>query len=145
MAYHYKPNNYNIYDENLSFEENVRAGAVFTKEHLDILEAAVKRASADFAIGEMSVVDTEEEAHAEVEFDKASGTNFIHIAIPRGPKGDKGDVGPAGPAGKDGVGLTGVASQLTKLADPSSATTQEIATKVNEIIDILVARGICTL
>lgn len=60
MAYHYKPNNYNIYDENLSFEENVRAGAVFTKEHLDILEAAVKRASADFAIGEMSVVDTEE-------------------------------------------------------------------------------------
>ena len=86
MAYHYKPNNYNIYDENLSFEENVRAGAVFTKEHLDILEAAVKRASADFAIGEIAIVDTEEEAHAEVEFDKASGTNFIHIAIPRGPK-----------------------------------------------------------
>ena len=102
MAYHYKPNNYNIYDENLSFEENVRAGAVFTKEHLDILEAAVKRASADFAIGEMSVVDTEEEAHAEVEFDKASGTNFIHIAIPRGPKGAKGDQGIQGVQGLQG-------------------------------------------
>lgn len=102
MAYHYKPNNYNIYDENLSFEENVRAGAVFTKEHLDILEAAVKRASADFAIGEIAIVDTEEEAHAEVEFDKASGTNFIHIAIPRGPKGAKGDQGAQGVQGLQG-------------------------------------------
>lgn len=55
---------------------------------------------------------------------------------PQGPKGDKGD------KGDTGAGLTGNAVQLTKIATPESATAQDIATKVNEIVDQLIARGI---
>lgn len=61
---------------------------------------------------------------------------------PQGPKGDKGDTGPQGPAGE---GLTGSASTLSKISDPSSADAQAIATKVNEMIDQGVARGLWTL
>ena len=53
-----------------------------------------------------------------------------------GPKGDAGD------AGADGAGLTGEAQTMEKLAGSEEAA--EIATKVNAIIDVLVARGICT-
>ena len=70
MAYNYKPNNYNIYDDSKTFEENVQAGAVFTKEKMDKLEEAVKYASADIEIGEVSAVD-QDKAAATVEFDKA--------------------------------------------------------------------------
>lgn len=61
---------------------------------------------------------------------------------PAGPKGDKGDTGLQGPAGK---GLTGSASPLSKISDPSSVDAQTIATKVNEMIDQGVARGLWTL
>lgn len=44
----------------------------------------------------------------------------------------------------DGAGLTGSATQLTTITDPSTATSEDIATKVNEIINQLVARGIST-
>lgn len=57
---------------------------------------------------------------------------------PQGPQGAKGATGPAG------VGLTGSAQQLTTIADPSSAQASDIATKVNEIITQLIARGIAT-
>lgn len=57
----------------------------------------------------------------------------------QGAKGDKGDKGEPGNAG---VGLTGAAAQLTKIATPASATAQDIATKVNLIIDQLIARGV---
>lgn len=40
--------------------------------------------------------------------------------------------------------LTGSAAQLTKIATPAEAQASEIATKVNEIIDQLIARGIVT-
>ena len=53
------------------------------------------------------------------------------------------ELGLQGPAGKDGVGLTGVATSIEKIATPDSATSADIANKVNEIIDALVARGIC--
>lgn len=52
---------------------------------------------------------------------------------PQGPKGDKGD---------PGIGLTGEAAALEVLASPESADTAAIATKVNEIITQLKARGI---
>ena len=58
---------------------------------------------------------------------------------PAGAKGDKGDPGPQGPAGE---GLTGSATAITDIADPSSATTQDIATKVNELLAALRTRGI---
>ena len=100
MAYNYKPNNYNLYDDSKTFEENVQAGAVFTKEKMDKLEEAVKYASADIEIGEVSVVDDPEKASAVVEFDKAQGTRFIHMAVPKGDKGDKGDQGIQGIQGE---------------------------------------------
>lgn len=53
--------------------------------------------------------------------------------------------GPAGENGEDGApgtGLTGAAASITKLAGTEEAAA--IATKVNEIIDDLIARGICT-
>lgn len=56
-------------------------------------------------------------------------------------KGAKGD---PGSKGADGAGLTGSATQLTTITDPSTATSEDIATKVNEIINQLVARGIST-
>lgn len=57
---------------------------------------------------------------------------------PQGPQGAKGATGPAG------VGLTGSAQQLTAIAEPASAQASDIATKVNEIITQLIARGIAT-
>lgn len=51
-------------------------------------------------------------------------------------------VGETGPAGK---GLTGSASALSKISDPSSVDVQTIATKVNEMIDQGIARGLWTL
>lgn len=38
--------------------------------------------------------------------------------------------------------MKGTAVQLTKIATPESAQASEIATKVNEIIDQLIARGV---
>lgn len=69
---------------------------------------------------------------------------------PQGAQGSKGEQGPAGPKGATGatgpagVGLTGSAQQLTAIAEPSSAQASDIATKVNEIITQLIARGIST-
>lgn len=40
------------------------------------------------------------------------------------------------------VGLTGTATAITAITEPSTATAQDIATKVNEIITQLQARGI---
>ena len=69
----------------------------------------------------------------------------------QGPKGDKGDQGEQGPQGEKGdkgdtgEGLTGSATSIAKIAEPTTAQASDIATKVNEIIDALVARGISTL
>lgn len=49
-------------------------------------------------------------------------------------------VGPAGPQGEPGAGLTGSAAKITKLAGTEDAA--QIAAKVNEMIDVLIARGI---
>lgn len=42
----------------------------------------------------------------------------------------------------ENLGIKGTSSQITKIATPSSATAEEIATKVNDIIDKLIARGV---
>lgn len=64
---------------------------------------------------------------------------------PAGPAGPKGDTGLQGPAGPAGEGLTGIAVALSKISDPSSVDAQTIATKVNEMIDQGIARGLWTL
>ena len=61
---------------------------------------------------------------------------------PQGPQGEQGPAGAKGDKGDPGEGLTGTASPITKLAGTEEAP--EIATKVNEMIDALIARGICT-
>lgn len=38
--------------------------------------------------------------------------------------------------------MTGTATQITKIATPESATSADIAAKVNEIIDQMIARGV---
>ena len=57
-----------------------------------------------------------------------------------GPKGEKGDPGEKGDQGDPGEGLTGSAAVLEKLATEADAAT--VLSKVNEIVDILNARGV---
>lgn len=70
---------------------------------------------------------------------------------PQGIQGPQGETGPQGPQGEKGdkgdtgEGLTGSATSIAKIAEPTTAQASDIATKVNEIIDALVARGISTL
>ena len=64
------------------------------------------------------------------------------IIGPQGPQGEQGPAGAKDDKGDPGEGLTGTASPITKLAGTEEAP--EIATKVNEMIDALIARGICT-
>lgn len=66
------------------------------------------------------------------------------LAALKGEKGDPGEAGQDGANGADGVGLTGSATAVTKISDTESASAGDIATKVNEIIDILIARGVCS-
>lgn len=56
-----------------------------------------------------------------------------------GPKGDKGDQGEKGDTGE---GLTGTAEALAKLA--TDADLHTVTAKVNELIDVLMKRGICS-
>lgn len=91
MAYNYKPNNYNPYDDSATFEENVQNNAVIKKEHMDKLEAAVKSASADWAVGSVTTTDNVDEVSATIEFNELEGTRRINFILPKGDKGDKGD------------------------------------------------------
>ena len=57
-------------------------------------------------------------------------------------KGEKGDTGDAGKNGADGVGLTGEATAVELIAEPTTADAGTVAAKVNEIITALKARGV---
>lgn len=59
---------------------------------------------------------------------------------PQGPQGEKGETGEQGPKGEPGAGLTGEAVSMTKLAGSEEAAA--IVTKVNEMIDGLISRGV---
>lgn len=66
----------------------------------------------------------------------------------QGPKGDAGEAGPQGPAGDKGdkgdpgIGLTGEAAVLSSLAADADAAA--VLAKVNEMVGVLIARGIST-
>lgn len=92
---------------------------------------------------------------AEATIDNNTGVPSVNVSLSgttlkfdfknlKGAKGDAGAKGETGATGPAGVGLTGSAQQLTTIADPSSAQASDIATKVNEIITQLIARGIAT-
>lgn len=59
---------------------------------------------------------------------------------PKGETGAQGETGPKGDKGDPGEGLTGSAAVLEKLATEADAAT--VLSKVNEIVDILNARGV---
>lgn len=82
MAYRYKPNKYNIYDDALTFEENYQNDAVITKKKLDRLEEQVKFNSADWAIGQVKYVDKIEDADFSLDFNELEGTHRINMTIP---------------------------------------------------------------
>lgn len=89
---------------------------------------------------------------AEATIDNNTGVPSVEVSLSgttlkfdfKNLKGAQGAQGATGPKGDAGVGLTGSAQQLTTIADPSSAQASDIATKVNEIITQLIARGIAT-
>lgn len=92
---------------------------------------------------------------AEATIDNNTGVPSVNVSLSgttlkfdfknlKGAKGDTGAKGETGATGPAGVGLTGSAQQLTAIAEPSSAQASDIATKVNEIITQLIARGIAT-
>lgn len=121
-------------------------GDVITAEKLNKLEQGVKNEqtgpagdSAGFGIPTASVDDNTGVPSVEV---NASGpdTAKIFAFTFKNLKGAKGD---PGTPGKDGAGLTGSASSIEAISEPESVSSSDIATKVNEIITQLKARGIC--
>lgn len=104
MAYSYEPNNWNSYDPSKSYEENLKNDAIVTKDKLVRMENAIKTASADFVIGE---VTEGAEAAASIDFNDVTGTRQLNITLPKseevglpGPKGEPGEKGDPGEAGK---------------------------------------------
>ena len=93
MAYAYKPNKWAIYDDSLTFEENVERGAVITKEKIDRLEEAVRKYSADVGVGEVTYVDNPDDAQITAKLNEAEGTLRFDFVLPRGAQGEKGDNG----------------------------------------------------
>ena len=89
MAYQYKPNNWNVYDESKSYEENKANDAVITKKKLDHLEDGVKKASADIVMGTIEVAEGATPSAA-FELDNVTGTRTFNLVLPLGPKGEQG-------------------------------------------------------
>lgn len=82
MAYNYNPNKYSLYEDSLTFEENVKNGAVITKDGIDRLEAATRRNSADLIVGDVTIVDTPNDASMSIDFDEIQGTKKINLKLP---------------------------------------------------------------
>ena len=100
MAYSYKPNTYNVYNDNLTFQENYDNGAVITKEKLDRLENAMKLASADLSVGEVSIVTDPADVAVDIAFNELTGTKQLNFKVPQGPQGEQGIQGPKGDQGE---------------------------------------------
>ena len=119
-------------------KQNFQDGTVLTAAMLNKIEEGV--VSVETTLGKISL----RKGSAHIEF-TTNGTNWVQLVALsdlKGAKGDAGAQGAKGDKGDAGVGLSGAAAQLTKIATPDSATAQDIATKVNTIIDQLIARGV---
>lgn len=83
---------------------------------------------------------------AKTEAESAKQTAESKLGKPAGGNGTSGQFlktnGDGTTAWETGKLMTGEAGQVTKVTDPSSAQTEEIATALNSLIDILVSRGI---
>lgn len=101
MAQYVNPN-FNSYDKGKTFEENVTANAVITKDVMDNIAKALVQATADTNI---TVTTGETPGGSIVEGENGAKTMNIvvpTVAGPKGEKGEKGDAGEKGIAGQNG-------------------------------------------
>lgn len=85
MAYQYKKNNWNEYDKDKSYADNLENDAVISKKKLDHMEDGIFMASADLTIGSIKV-GNKTEAH--IEFNRITGTKRINIVIDKNSLSD---------------------------------------------------------
>lgn len=78
MVYQYKKNNWNEYDKNRTYQDNLENDAVISKKKLDHMEDGIFMANADLTIGSISVGD---KTSAYIEFNKLVGTKRLNITI----------------------------------------------------------------
>lgn len=78
MAYQYKKNNWNEYDKDKTYQDNLENDAVISKKKLDHMEDGIFMANADLTIGSISVGD---KTSAYIEFNKLVGTKRLNITI----------------------------------------------------------------
>lgn len=78
MAYQYKKNNWNEYDKDRTYQDNLENDAVISKKKLDHMEDGIFMANADLTIGSISVGD---KTSAYIEFNKLVGTKRLNITI----------------------------------------------------------------
>lgn len=78
MAYQYKKNNWNEYDKDKTYQDNLENDAVISKKKLDHMENGIFMANADLTIGSISVGD---KTSAYIEFNKLVGTKRLNITI----------------------------------------------------------------
>lgn len=78
MAYQYKKNNWNEYNKDRTYQDNLENDAVISKKKLDHMEDGIFMANADLTIGSISVGD---KTSAYIEFNKLVGTKRLNITI----------------------------------------------------------------
>ena len=127
-----------------TFTDNVTVLTAAMMNHIEDGIVSVETAQGNFALRKGST-------HIEYTTNGSSWNQLVALADLKGAKGAKGDTGsagakgdqgPQGPKGADGVGLTGSATAIEAIAEPTTAEASAIATKVNEIITQLKARGV---
>lgn len=141
MASKYVPNKWNMYDTALTFEENVKNGAVITREALNRLEQAVKEANAEFVVGSVNVSDSAEDASASIEYNDLECTRRLNLTIPAGPKGDQGDKGETGDPGADGAAATVSIGVVTTVDSDQSADVTNTGTDTNAVLQFYIPKG----
>lgn len=130
-----------------TFTDNVTVLTAAMMNHIEDGIVSVETAQGNFALRKGST-------HIEYTTNGSSWNQLVALADLKGAKGDtgsagakgdkgeRGEQGPQGPKGADGVGLTGSATAIEAIDTPESAEASAIATKVNEIITQLKARGV---
>ena len=127
MAYQYKPNNWNAYDESKSYAENKANDAVITKKKLDHLEAGVQKASADIVVGTVDVVEGATPAGT-FDLNTTTGTRVLNLTLPTGPKGS------TGPKGDKGDGFS--IAEVYESEEAMHADYNNEAIKIGEFVAI---------
>ena len=91
--YEFTPINFNVYNADMTFEENVKRNAVLTKENLDAFQDVLKKASAQFSVGSVTVTEAGTPAAVNLVFNELEGTRRFNFTIPKGDPGKDGKDG----------------------------------------------------